>query len=145
MSKSRIWLVALAMLPALCFADTGKISIKNPWARETLPATTTGVIYLTLENHSDQAIAIDAVSTPVARKAEVHKHVMADGMMSMEKVDHLQIAAGTSAIFKPGSLHLMLFDIKQPLKVGQSVSVAIQLDNGQTLSFDAPVKPIVKR
>lgn len=45
------------------------------------------------------------------------------------------------SVLKPGSLHIMLFDI-HTLAQGTPFPLTLTLDDGQTLSLSLPVKPV---
>jgi copper(I)-binding protein len=56
--------------------------------------------------------------------------------MRMRRVSPIVIAAQESIVMKPGGYHLMLIDLKQPLKDGEKFTVQIGLKDGQTTSVD---------
>ena len=50
---------------------------------------------------------------------------MDGGVMKMRAVDKLALPAGKPVDLKPGGYHVMLMDLKQPLKEGETVPVTL--------------------
>jgi hypothetical protein len=61
----------------------------------------------------------------VAGAVEVHQTVNDKGVMKMQPVAELPIDAGKTVELKPGSYHLMLMDLKRPLKAGESFPIIL--------------------
>jgi copper(I)-binding protein len=76
-----------------------------------------------LASPSDSALV--AVSSPVAKAAEIHTMTMDGGVMRMRAIDSLPLPAGKTVELKPGGYHLMLLDLVQPLKAGETVPVVL--------------------
>jgi hypothetical protein len=65
----------------------------------------------------------------IAAKVEVHEMATRDGVMTMRMLDGgLPIAPGTTVTLAPGGYHLMLTDIKRPLKQGDKVTVTLDFE-----------------
>jgi hypothetical protein len=63
--------------------------------------------------------------------------------MKMRQVQEITIPANGEAVLKPGSLHIMLFDLKDSLKEGEQIEMTLTFANGETQTFDAPVKKVM--
>ena len=64
---------------------------------------------------------------------------MKDGVMTMRKLDNgLTIEPGKTVKLAPGGYHLMMFDLKSPLKQGDKVPVTLEFEKAGkvTVSFD---------
>jgi len=63
---------------------------------------------------------------------------MVDGKMAMRPKDGgFTIPAKGSHEFKPGGDHLMLMDVKTPVKPGDEVTFTLTLKDGSTVKFTA--------
>ena len=64
--------------------------------------------YFELTNHGadDRLVSI---SSPVSPRVEMHTHLNENGVMKMRKIDGLDLPAGETVTFKPGSYHIMMF------------------------------------
>lgn len=72
-----------------------------------------------------EAMQLVGVSTPVAGTAEVHEMKMEGDVMRMRQVPQVELPAGRAVELKPGGYHLMLMDLKQPLKAGTRVPLTL--------------------
>ena len=60
--------------------------------------------------------------------AQVHEMTMQGTTMKMHRVEVLDLPAGRSVEMKPGGYHLMLMDLKQPLKAGDKIPLTLRLE-----------------
>jgi copper(I)-binding protein len=59
--------------------------------------------------------------------------------MQMRKVEAIDIKAKGEAVLKPGGLHVMLIDLKAPMKEGETVPITLTFDDGSSKKVDAKV------
>src|ERR1700722_5204891 len=106
-------------------ADDGGPRIEHAWARATPGAARTGAVYFRIASATDDRL-IGLVS-PVAGKAELHTHLEENGVMQMREVEGgLAVPAGQEVELKPGGLlHVMLIDLNQKLKAGDSFPLTL--------------------
>lgn len=142
--KLRHLLVAGVCLLAGAAQAQLTVTIGRPWLRSTLPQqrTTGGYIQLTA---SADARLIEAQS-PVAGRVEIHTMEMSGNVMKMREAAGVDLPAGKTVELKPGGTHLMLLDLKRPLKPGEKVPVILFIegkDKSRTnLSINMPVKEL---
>jgi copper(I)-binding protein len=69
---------------------------------------------------------------------------MENGVMKMRMLDTLPLKANTPVNLSPGGFHLMLFDLENPLKVGDQVRFTLHFKDQQgkelTVTADSEVK-----
>ena len=83
--------------------------------------------YLTIENKGATPDKLIGGASPAAAKVEVHEMAMKDGVMTMRPVKGgLSIPPGQSITLAPGGYHIMLMELKAPLKQGDKVPVTLQ-------------------
>ena len=109
-------------------APSGKVVITDGWFR-VLPASLPSGGYFTLSNKSDKKITINSVESAACGMLMLHK----SSGGSMEHVMSLDVAAGETIQFTPGSYHLMCTDTKPVLKPGALVPVTFHFADGQTI------------
>lgn len=118
------------------------LKVSDAWARASAPGQQVGAAYMTLESAYDLVVA--KVESPMAGSVEIHKMSMKDGIMRMRMMESLPLTAGHPFKLEPGGFHLMLFDLKEPLKAGATVPFNLQLKDSQgrltTLEISLPVK-----
>ena len=122
-------LVAVLAATSAAAAPRPALEVTGGWSRPAV-AGTNGVGYLTIVNRGARPQTLVAVETPVARKVEMHAMSMAGGVMSMAEVKAVAVPAGGKAVFGPGGYHLMLLDLKRPLKVGDRVPARLAFADG---------------
>jgi copper(I)-binding protein len=120
----------LLLLAVLALLGTGRswaqVTVSNAWVRGTVgPQTTTGAF---MDIRSTESVTLVAVATPIARIADVHETTMKDGVMRMRPIAKLDVAAGQTVTLKPGSYHVMLQDLKRPLKNGETVPLSLTFE-----------------
>ncbi|CAM4348671.1 copper chaperone PCu(A)C [Pseudoalteromonas ostreae] len=115
------------------------IVVSNAQVRGFLPGSQSSVGYLTLFNHGDTTVTLIKASLEGLGRVEVHEHRHVNGMMKMKKVDALEIKAHQQLDFKPGGYHLMVFEPKEPLKIGQELKLTLYFSNGDRVFNQATV------
>lgn len=120
--------------------EIADLHIDHPWSRALPPVAKTGAAYLTIENHGERADRLLGVSTPVAGHAEMHEHIHKDGLMKMQQVETMALPAGDKVSFKPGSYHIMLFNLKQPLVAGERFPLTLQFEQAGELEVEVAVE-----
>src|SRR6202051_1100180 len=102
----------------------GDLVITQAWSRATPGGAKIGGGYLTIENKGSAPDRLIGGSADVASKVQVHEMAMKNGVMTMRPLDNgLMIEPGKTVKLAPGGYHLMLFDLKSPLKHGDTLQV----------------------
>lgn len=119
----------------------GALSVEGAWTRATAEGAKVGAGYLTIRNTGGSADTLISVDTAAAGRSEIHDMTMTDGVMRMRRMaDGVEIPAGGSVELKPGGMHLMLLDLKQPLVEGGRVVVKLTFKSGATGEVSLPVR-----
>lgn len=107
-----------------------------------LPATpgSPGVLYFTIEQDTGKPGTLAAVHVDGVGRAEMHESKTEGGVTSMNKVQSVPFSKDAPAEFKPGGLHVMLFDVSGTLKAGKEAEVTFTLSNGDKVSTFATVE-----
>jgi hypothetical protein len=117
------------------------ITVEQPWARATPSGAQTGALYMTIDNKSGTADRLTGASSNVADKLQIHEMSVVNGVMQMrELADGLPVPADGSVVLKPGSYHVMLIGLKQPLTVGETFPVTLKFEKAGTISVTVPVQ-----
>lgn len=111
-----------ALIAAPVFAAE-TVTAVNAWARSTAPGQKAAGAYMELTSPADAALI--GVETPVAARAELHVMSMDGGVMRMRAVEKIDLPARKAVKLAPGGLHVMLIDIRQPLKAGDKVPLTL--------------------
>ena len=155
MTKNTLILSALAALslsacgqPAEKAAETsaapGTVTVADAWCRPTPNGAKVGGCYVTLTAGSDDRLL--SVSTALAESAQIHEMKMENGVMSMSELKNgLPLPAGQKVELKPGSTHIMLMGLRDPLVDGGVASFTLTFEKAPAIGIHAAVKqpPVV--
>ena len=142
-----ITLIALAL--ALCFGGSAvhaeeAVTVTHAWVRATAPGQRVAGVYLEISSAAPSKLV--AASSPVAGSAEIHSMRLENGVMEMRQLESLELPAKQTVKLEPGGLHLMLLDLKKPLKRGDKVPLRLTLqrtDRSKTvLEVQAEVRSV---
>lgn len=140
MSNRRLILAAAALLLPLGALAQSTVTVSGVWVRETVPGRNVTAAYATVENPGTADLQIVGASAEVAGRVEMHEMMRSGDMMKMSPVKAISVPAKGKVELKPGGLHIMLFDLKRPLKEGETVELTLTTDKGATVKAQAPVK-----
>ena len=121
----------------------GDIVLDHAWARATPGGAKVGGGYLTIENKGATPDKLIGGSTPAAAKVEVHEMAMNNGVMTMRPVKGgLSIPPGQSVTLAPGGYHLMMMELKGPLKKGDKVPVTLKFEKAGEVNVTFEIEGI---
>ena len=144
-SAIRSLVVATALLLGLATAAQAQsasgppIRIEGPWARATPGGARNGAAYLTIVNQGPADDRLVAISTPAAGTAALHQTMEEQGVMKMLPVPALDLKAGATVAFEPGGYHIMLMNLKAPLKEGQTFPLALTFEKAGRIEVTVKV------
>lgn len=129
-----------------CLADEhASIIVENSYARESIPGTTISSAYMTLNNTSSVNVKLIAASSSVSERIEIHQHTMKNGLMKMRQRDNVEIVANEHVVFQPSGFHLMIFDLKKPLKADSSIIITLHFDDKSSVDVNYLVKGLKQK
>jgi copper(I)-binding protein len=140
LKKAVLGVIAVLALGS-CSSDSETITVDGAWARTSPMNTELGAVYMNITAAEDDALVSATVDSSVAMSASVHETTMnADGTMAMQEVEKVALPAGTAVSFEPGGYHIMLMGLNQPLSLGDTVTVTLTFESGESVSVDAEVR-----
>ena len=144
MLASVLFAAALCAAPARAQeVKAGDLVITQAWARATPNGAKIGGGYLTVENKGTSPDRLIGGATDAAAKLEVHEMAMKDGVMKMRPLDNgVVIDPGKIVKLAPGGYHLMMFDLKGPLKQGDTVPVTLKFEKAGEVKVSLAVQGI---
>ena len=143
--------VLFAALATTAVANTPTIVVNAPWSR---PAIGTGVVYLTVANHSGEPDRLLGATSPLAGAVELHTSTETmgsmdamngttmSGMTSMHRVAFVTIPAHAAVSFAPGGYHIMLIGLHHDLHANETFPVRLHFSHAGWLGVTVRVQPI---
>ena len=125
-------------LGAATLAAQAQVSVKEAWVRATVAQQKSTGAFMQLS--SARPVRLVGVSSPVAGVAEVHEMKMDGGVMRMRAIEALELAPGQVVELKPGSYHLMLMELKSPIKEGDTVPLSLVFEGADKKRETVEVK-----
>lgn len=119
----------------------GSLTIQAPWARATVPGAAVGGGFFVLENSGGEDRLVGA-SSPVSAKVELHTMSMENNVMKMREVPAIDVPAGKRVELRPGGLHIMFIDLKEPLKAGESFPVKLRFEKAGEVEVTMRVEAV---
>jgi periplasmic copper chaperone A len=142
--KLMLLAAALSLWGGAALAETytvGSIEVSNPWARATPKGAPVGGAYMTITNKGAEADRLIGASTPVANQAGVHQMAMDKGVMTMRPMPGgLEINPGQTVVLGPGSFHIMMTGLKQPMAQGERVKATLDFAKAGKLDLELMVE-----
>jgi periplasmic copper chaperone A len=121
----------------------GDLVITQAWSRATPNGAKIAGGYLTIENKGSASDRLVGGSGDIAGKVDVHEMAMNNGVMKMRPLDKgLTIEAGKTVKMAPGGYHLMLINLKGPLKPGDQVPVALEFEKAGKVTVSLAVQDV---
>ena len=138
--------LALATGTSIAIAEdysVGTLQIGNPWTRATPKGSTVAGAYMKITNKGSAPDRLVGGSAAVAGRFEVHSMVMEQGVAKMRPVEGgLEIKPGETVELKPGSFHVMLVGLKQPLEKGQKVKGTLEFEKAGKVEIEYAVEAL---
>lgn len=122
-----------AMLCAVLFvqnAGAGEVTIERPWVMLP-PPNSTAAAFMTIHNETAKDIQLIGAASSSARRVEIHRSVIEEGVARMEPLGKLMVPAGQSVMLAPRGIHLMLID---PIPLSEADEVEIELNFSDQVS-----------
>ena len=118
------------------------LEISDIWTRKSMSPNNNSAAYMKINNLSDQQITIiGASATAIANNVELHKSFVDEkGISRMTSIDNIVVPSQSEIELKPGGIHIMLFDLKRSLSVGDTFTLTIKIDGMDPMEIESSVK-----
>ena len=142
--KSRMTTLVLALI-GLGMASTAwaeaDLRLIDPWVRVLRPGSSVTGGFMMLQNDGTTDDELLSVSSPSAKTVEIHETVEKNGMMKMQKINKLHIAAGQKVELRPGALHLMFLDVQETDEIKRKwITIKLNFKHSGVMEFKAPLR-----
>lgn len=159
-------LLAATLALSACGSGDDDVIVADAWARASAPTQTSGAVYFDLTVAADDTVVGASVPASIATAAEIHEVVMVDstnemdemdsvegsqdmdenmdmeegGQMRMQELsDGLALSGGETVSFEPGSYHVMLPELIEPLEVGDEFELTLEFSNADDVTVTVEV------
>jgi len=130
---------ALLLFTLFASPAMAQITIADAWSRATAPGAKIAAGYMTVKNAGKTPDKLISAISPAAEKVETHVTVKEGDIFRMREVKGYDIPAGGSFELKPGGAHLMLVNVKAPLKEGEKVPLTLRFEHAGQVKTELQV------
>ena len=128
-----------AMTSAGLAAQGKRVAASGGWVKLPAPGETQAMAFVSVENPTMYGIYVTSATSDAAAKVELRDGGLS-GDARTKPIEFISVPAYESIDMKPASVHLMLLDLKRPLKEGDKIALALATDNAGTLEVSAIVR-----
>jgi periplasmic copper chaperone A len=115
------------------------LSARAGWALPAAADAPFGMVFLVLDNRGDKERVLQAASSPVAEKIELHAAVADLTPDTTRPVKSMTVSPESDLIFAPGGPQLVLFGLRQALDLDDRFPVTLHFSDGDSLTFEVDV------
>ena len=123
--------------------EAGDLVIREAWTRATPKGAKIGGGYLTIENKGTAPDRLIGSSADIAGSVQVHEMSMDKGVMKMRPLENgLAIEPGKTVKLTPGGYHLMMMDLKSPIKKGDKLPLTLEFEKAGKVQVSLDVEGV---
>jgi copper(I)-binding protein len=122
--------------------SAGDLTISGGFTRATLPGAPVAGGFVTITNSGTQDDRLVAVTTSIAKEAQIHEMALENDIMKMRPLEAgLVIPAGETVILAPGGYHLMFMGLAGPIAEGDAVAVTLTFERAGDVAIELVAGP----
>lgn len=119
------------------------IMIEDAWARATAGPAKAGAAYLTFANKGHETDRLIDVKSSLAKRTEIHNHVMEGSVMKMVHVEGgVEVTPGSPTVFQPGGLHVMFMGLVKPFIEGEKLPLTVVFEKAGEIEIEFVVQGV---
>ena len=119
----------------------GEIVLSDPYIRATPKGAKVAGAYVKITNNAHHPDRLISANVEVAGMTMIHEMKMDGAVMKMAELpDGIAIAAHQTVELEPGAFHLMLMDLKAPVREGDVIKGSLTFKNAGRVEVDFLVR-----
>ena len=129
--KQKLWFVLFAAVFVIGKPVLANEIMFGPLQfRATVGSMPSSAAYVSITNHGKMADRLVGVTSNLARKTEIHKMEMDNGVMKMRQVEGgIDLLPGKTIHLAPGGFHVMLVGLNAPLTADSMFEITLVFQN----------------
>jgi periplasmic copper chaperone A len=145
MSRLAYVLLIVALASGVAIAhdyQLNSLHVSDPFARATPPGARIAGAFMSIRNQGAIADRLLGATSPVAGVVQIHEMALDGGIMRMHAVNGIELKPGATVDLRPGGYHIMLEDLKLPLKQGDQIPLLLTFEKAGALEVKVSVEAI---
>ncbi len=142
MSRLTLAVFAAVLVSGVAFANDYQLKslrVIDPYARATPPGAKVAGAFMSIENRGKEEDRLVSAASPAAGLVQIHEMKMVGGIMQMHSVKGVELKPGATVELRPGGYHVMMEDLKQPLKEGEQIPMVLTFEKAGTIEIKVNV------
>ena len=135
--------VTAAMLVMLLvtglIAQGTRVAASGSWVKLPSPGESGAMAFVAIENPTMYGIYVTSATADAAGKVELRDSSQS-GDARLKPIEFISVPAYDRVDMTPSGVHLVLIDLKRPLKEGDTIVLTLSTDNAGTLEVAAIVR-----
>nr|WP_240811425.1 copper chaperone PCu(A)C [Campylobacter helveticus] len=116
--------------------NAADLEIKDAFIKQTPPNSQNTAVFFTLVNKGEKEVALINAKSDLSDKVELHTHIHKDKKSTMVQIPQIKVNPNSSTELKPGSYHIMLFNVKQPVDANTKASLTLYFDDNTSVKLE---------
>lgn len=135
--RRRVCVALLGAVALVCAVSAQKteMAAADAWVKLPAPGDTTALAFAAVENSGMYAAYLVSATSDVAGKIEFR-----DASKGPEAVAEVTVPANGTAYLNPKGIHMVLSDLKRPLKEGDKISIVLTTELDIRVEVSAVVR-----
>ncbi|MDH5797414.1 MAG: copper chaperone PCu(A)C [Paracoccaceae bacterium] len=126
------------LLSTAAWAD--HIDVSDAYFRASGAMAKAGAAFMNITNNTDQEIHLVGARSDIAKRVELHTHLMSDGLMKMVEIEGgIYIPPGMTHAMERGGDHVMFMGLTEVPAEGGMVMLTLIFEDGTEVMVHAPV------
>jgi copper(I)-binding protein len=137
------WAASGLVAAAPAVAADSTIDVSKAWTPAVDQPRVDAPLYMTVTNHGDAPDSLVRVRCPadLADATEKHATDRGEGGTAMREVKSFAVPAGGTVTLAPGGNHLMLLNVREKLREGQTFTCSVAFQKAGTIPVEVRVAP----
>jgi hypothetical protein len=139
--RLRIFLLLFVSAALNCsLSAQSKIEIKKAWLRPAAKEMNTA-LFFEIINNGDKPDTLVEASSKISDDVMIHEsYKKGKDMMGMRMLGFVAVPPKSVMMFKPKSLHVMIMEVKEEVKIGQRKEISLVFKRAGTIKIKATVR-----
>ncbi|RMN52568.1 copper chaperone PCu(A)C [Pseudomonas amygdali] len=138
-AKPLLLTLSLLGLSAQALAET---KVDDAWVRATVPGQSATGAFMRITSDTDSKL-VD-VASPVAKAVQIHEMSMKGDVMSMQRVNSVDLPAGKPVMLDSDGYHVMFMGLAAQVKEGDQVPLTLTVEDAKGVKESIQVTAVAK-
>jgi len=117
---------------------SAQTTVDDAWVRATVAGQPSSGAFMRLTSTTDSKLV--EVKSTAAKTVQIHESTLHNDVMGMQPVGSVALPAGKTVNIEPEGYHVMLIDLYEQIKVGDTVPLTLVVEDSKGVKESIEVK-----